>query len=177
MAFKTKEQALEYRLQNKDKAREYNKQYRLKNKEKLNEKRKEWTKTEKGKESVKKTARKRKGYTPNGKAGLILNNMRANSKKRGHVFDDSWWSVEQICKIITGGKCAKTGLKFVIPEFDEQAYFKKHPFVASPDRIDNTKGYEPENVQWVVSIYNMMKNSFKKEDVELFIKSLKENYK
>ena len=75
--------------------------------------------------------------------------------------------------IITNGKCAITGLSFSVGGLTGTG--NRNPFNASPDRIDNTKGYEPANVQWVVFIYNLMKSNFKDEDVVLFIKKLQAN--
>lgn len=108
--------------------------------------------------------------TPRGKAEQTKKHMRANSKKRGHFWSDDWWALDMIEDIITNGKCAITGLSFSVGGLTGTG--NRNPFNASPDRIDNTKGYEPANVQWVVFIYNLMKSNFKDEDVSLFIKKL-----
>jgi len=97
--------------------------------------------------------------------------MKSNSKKRGHLWDDSWWTVDSIQAKIENGKCEKTGMPFEIKEENERN--KKRAFIPSPDRIDNSKGYEPDNVQWVLFIYNMMKNNFDDADVAHFLLSLK----
>jgi hypothetical protein len=102
-----------------------------------------------------------------GVASLIRSHMKSNSKKRGQSWDDSWWSVESIQAKIENGKCEKTGLPFEIRE--ETTRHKKRAFIPSPDRLDNSKGYEPSNVQWVLFIYNMMKNNFDDADVAHFL--------
>lgn len=126
--------------------------------------------SEKGKESLKKYYKKTI-VTSRGKATQIRKHMKVNSKKRGHFWSDDWWSIDKIDNIITQGKCAVTGLPFTVGGLTGTG--KRNPFNASPDRIDNTKGYEPENVQWVVFIYNLMKNNFNDNDIGVFIEALK----
>ena len=129
-----------------------------------------YQKTEKGKQAIKRSYQKL-AQTERGKAKQILNHMRSGSRKRGHHWDNSWWSIDKIADIIKHQKCAVTGLSFTVGGLTGTG--KRNPFNASPDRIDNTKGYEPSNVQWVVFIYNLMKNNFNDEDITLFIESLK----
>ena len=47
---------------------------------------------------------------------------------------------------------------------------------ASIDRIDSSKGYTKDNVQWVCYIYNAMKDEFSVKDVEIFLESLFNKY-
>ncbi len=122
-------------------------------------------------EAAKKAVKRYQTTNWRGVASLIRSHMKSNSKKRGQLWDDSWWTVESILAKIEGGKCEKTGLPFEIREENER--HKKRAFIPSPDRIDNSKGYEPDNVQWVLFIYNMMKNNFDDADVAHFVLSLK----
>lgn len=108
-----------------------------------------------------------------GVAWLAYTHMKENSKKKGFDWDDSWWSVKGIEEKITNGRCERTGIPFDVKI--ENRHHKKRPFIPSPDRIDNSLGYEPSNVQWVVFMYNVMKNNFDDEDVETFISSIKSN--
>jgi hypothetical protein len=126
--------------------------------------------TEKGKECLRRSYVKR-ATTPYGKAQQTRLHMRANSIKRGLKWNDEWWSNEKIADIMENGRCAITGIKFTIGTVGRTGI--RNPFKASPDRIDITKGYEPSNVRWVVFIYNLMRSNFKDEDVDLFIKSLR----
>jgi hypothetical protein len=60
-------------------------------------------------------------------------------------------------------KCALTGIELQIGNsFDKNT--------ASIDRIDSSKGYEPNNIQWVHKDINMMKNKY---DVNYFISMCK----
>lgn len=129
-----------------------------------------YQKTEKGKLAAKRHYQKF-SQTERGKAKQILSHMKTNSKNRGHHWDSSWWSLDKIADIIKHEKCAVTGLSFTVGGLTGTG--KRNPFNASPDRIDNTKGYEPDNVQWVVFIYNLMKNNFNDEDIVLFVEALK----
>lgn len=131
-----------------------------------------------GKTPVSKQSIKRYQTTKwRGVASLIRSHMKSNSLKRGHAWDDSWWTVETILEKIEGKTCEKTGLPFDLR--GEHRPNRKRAFIPSPDRIDNSKGYEPDNVQWVLFIYNMMKNNFDDADVAHFLQTLKslEDYK
>jgi hypothetical protein len=97
--------------------------------------------------------------------------MKNSSKHRGHEWDPSWWTVDTILEKIENQRCAVTGVEFKIVDVKEGSY--RSPFTPSPDRIDNSRGYEPDNVQWVVLIYNVMKSDFQDEDVAQFLLSLK----
>jgi len=64
-------------------------------------------------------------------------------------------------------KCALTGLSIHI----ERNYMKKRSnMTASLDRIDNSKAYTIDNIQWVHKDINLMKNKFSEE---YFIKMCK----
>lgn len=49
------------------------------------------------------------------------------------------------------------------------------PYTASLDRIDNKKGYTEDNVQWVHTKINIMKNKFKQDEFIDFCKCVAEN--
>jgi len=111
-------------------------------------------------------------YKPSHKALLMIRRMKSLSKRRGFEWSDDWWFVDQITEIIENGYCVMSGIKFTAG-FVGQKNGIRDPFKATPDRIDNLKGYEPSNVRWVVYIYNIMKNNFKDEDVQTFVNALK----
>ena len=113
--------------------------------------------------------------TPKGMARKLLNAMKHNSKKRGLKWDDSWWTASLILERIEGKVCEVTGVPFEFSEVPKKN--QRRPFVPSPDRKDNTIGYRPDNVQFVVWIYNLMKNSFSDEDVARFLLTLKDTKK
>lgn len=62
------------------------------------------------------------------------------------------------------GKCALSGLDIVIN------YNQKEGHTASLDRIDSSKGYTEDNVQWVHKDINMMKRTY---DQDYFIELCK----
>jgi superfamily II DNA helicase RecQ len=122
-------------------------------------------------ENYKATLKKYQKTTWKGMASQLINRMRTNSRKRGHEWNNEWWTIEKIRDCIENQHCSVTGIKFDLTDTRQKDH--KRPFVPSPDRIDNLKGYEPSNVQWVVFIYNLMKNSFDDKDVAHFLQSLK----
>lgn len=103
-------------------------------------------------------------------AGELLNRMRDRTKKHGYS-EQITFTKEEVIDIIVNGKCAITGFPFRLGTTGSNKC--KNPFNPSPDRIDNTKGYSKENVQWVVFIYNTMRNSFDDNDVLTFMNHLK----
>jgi hypothetical protein len=113
--------------------------------------------------------------TPKGMARKLLGAMKNNSKKRGLKWDDSWWTTSLILERIEGKACEVTGVPFEYGEVPKKN--QRRPFVPSPDRKDNAIGYRPDNVQFVVWIYNLMKNSFSDEDVARFLLTLKDTKK
>ncbi|MEO6305066.1 MAG: hypothetical protein ABIP51_18050 [Bacteroidia bacterium] len=48
-------------------------------------------------------------------------------------------------------------------------------FTASLDRIDSSKGYQIQNIQWVHKIINKMKGSMSHEEFKNIIKLIREN--
>lgn len=60
-------------------------------------------------------------------------------------------------------KCALTGLDIDLTESRNQSNVDFKLMTASLDRIDSSKGYEPNNVQWVHKHINKMKNNFRQD--------------
>lgn len=87
-----------------------------------------------------------------------LNRARSRSKKRGHeiqisIFDlKKQWDRQK-------GVCPYTGWHLINPETTTDN-FGLHIRRASLDRIDSTRGYEPENIQFIAWIANVGKNEF-----------------
>lgn len=96
--------------------------------------------------------------------------MRDRTKKNGYS-EPVEFSKEDIFAVIQEGRCEVTGIPFRLGTSGTNS--EKNPFNPSPDRKDNSKGYTKDNVQWVVFIYNTMRNNFSDEDVRLFINVLK----
>jgi hypothetical protein len=105
-------------------------------------------------------------------AGELINRMKDRTKKHGYE-ESVDFTTNEVVEIITNGKCSVTGYPFRLGTTGSNKC--KNPFNPSPDRIDNTRGYSKDNVQWVVFIYNTMRNSFDEEDVLKFLQHLREN--
>lgn len=110
--------------------------------------------------------RARNRNTPRAKARQIREGMAARSKKKG--FPSPEWTIDEIEPIIQGC-CCRTGIPF---EFDQSTY-SKSPWTPVPDRIDSTKGYTHDNVQWVCHMFNSMKQEYTQAEVDRFIHALK----
>lgn len=67
-------------------------------------------------------------------------------------------------------KCARTGIQFELTAGEG-----RKPFAPSVDRIDNSRGYEPGNIQIVIWMYNIAKNKFTDADVLAFATATVEN--
>ncbi len=94
--------------------------------------------------------------------GKFWSTLQVRSKRRGHVFDlkieDAWNLYEKQNK-----KCALTGVDIFFGNWNTSP-------TASLDRIDNTKGYYKDNVQWVHKHVNIMRNVF---SIEYFLETCK----
>lgn len=73
-----------------------------------------------------------------------------------------------------GGRCAISNLEMTIPPNTNRPvkHIIHRPFIASIDRIDSSKQYTKDNIQWVCLIANYAKNEFNESDVILFCKSV-----
>lgn len=69
------------------------------------------------------------------------------------------------------GICPYTGIKMLLPKSTAETI--KSLIAASVDRIDSSKGYTRENIEFVCRFINLAKNSFSKKDVLDFIKQIK----
>ena len=106
--------------------------------------------------------------TAEGRAQVLLNNARGRAKKSGLEFTiDREWIAERLRR----GICEATGVPL---DYSQTGAGKggSHPWSPSLDRIDNAKGYTPENTQVVVWIYNSAKNTFDHQTVVQFARAL-----
>lgn len=80
------------------------------------------------------------------------------------------------------GRCALTGWE-MIPRYHSKALKgiekngKLHPKQASLDRIDSTRGYEPDNVRFVCYMANCAKSIFSDADVLEFCEAINNKWK
>ncbi len=97
---------------------------------------------------------------------------RAFKIKKEFSLDEIF--LKTLLEIKQQNKCAVTGIDIFI----------KHPSrdvttindTASLDRIDSTKGYTQDNVQWVALGINYMKMDFTTEELHKMLSLIKENY-
>jgi len=70
------------------------------------------------------------------------------------------------------GICPYTGIKMELMKTSSQNHKLKSLKKASLDRIDSSKGYTKDNVEFVCMAINNAKNDFKKEEMKSFIKEI-----
>lgn len=86
--------------------------------------------------------------TPEGWASRIVSILK--DRRRGDVTIDREWVLKRLEEV--GYRCEQTGIPF---EFTEDPAHANQPSV---DRIDQTRGYDPDNCQLTCLWYNHAKN-------------------
>lgn len=89
-------------------------------------------------------------------ARLLFDNAQRKAEKRKKSFNLKF---DDVYDRVRHGRCERTGLPF------DMRKGANLPFRASLDRIDNARGYEPDNIQVVVRIYNTAKWGWTDDDV------------
>lgn len=98
-----------------------------------------------------------------------IKNVIKNSKKRNQDYDIDLEYLKQLWE----GQCGICPFTQQKLELRTHSYKnKKHPYSASLDRIDNTKGYIKGNVRFVSLIFNYAKNTFEDQQVLDFCKKI-----
>jgi hypothetical protein len=105
-------------------------------------------------------------------AWRLFNSARNKAKSRGLTFDLRY---NDVYRQVRKGHCARTGIPF--DNRTKPITGPDLPFRASLDRIDNTKGYLPDNIAVVVKIWNHAKWVWNEEDVIRMAKGLLEQEK
>lgn len=95
-----------------------------------------------------------------GRHSIILSGFFRNIRRKAHErnieFNVTKLDLEQKLKN-QNFKCALSGIPLTIPTTDAETKGHKYIYNASLDRRDSTKGYVPDNIQWVDKRINMMK--------------------
>lgn len=81
-----------------------------------------------------------------------LRGARTRARMNGYEYVLSeQWCLEQLFR--QGGRCALTGMRFSVAGTGMRG---RDPYCPSLDRIDNSKGYTPENTRIVILAINIM---------------------
>jgi len=71
-----------------------------------------------------------------------------------------------------GAKCAITNIPMTLDPVGREVRRTKSPYKASLDRIDSSKPYTKDNIQFVCMAVNYMKNEFGNEEIIQFLDSI-----
>lgn len=99
----------------------------------------------------------------------FLRNCRKRFKECTITLDDlqEQWDKQK-------GICPYSGISLIIPTYTKN---HKNPiYMASVDRVDNSKGYVPGNIQFVSTCINYMKNTMTDEDTKFLCKCIAEHF-
>ena len=93
-----------------------------------------------------------------------LSHFKRGAKKRNINWSEEL-TIDYLYNILLrqNKKCALSGLDIDLTELRKSSNVAFEFMTASLDRIDSSKGYEPNNVQWVHKHINKMKNNFKED--------------
>jgi len=94
----------------------------------------------------------------------LLRKIKTRHKKYGPVTV----SAEHLDALFQtqNGRCAYTGVELV------NVRVGMHPFAPSVDRVDSTKGYEPDNVVICADCVNRMKNSMPADEFRICLNTI-----
>jgi hypothetical protein len=95
-------------------------------------------------------------------SGQQWNDIKSSSKRYGRVIPFEI-TIEQVWELFQKqkGKCALSGVEI---HFPEKSTRYGGDCTASLDRIDSSKGYTIDNVQWVHKIVNLMKMNLPQDE-------------
>lgn len=89
-------------------------------------------------------------------------------------FNECWKidlvKMQSVLNELWTGRCRYTNVPLELKRSNGACDTQNPFFVASIDRIDNSKPYEPANVQWVSAAINMARNKHSATDFELYLK-------
>ncbi len=103
-------------------------------------------------------------------SGWLMGHIKTGAVSRSLKFSISAKFLDKLFDK-QNGKCALSGVDLIIP----QHYSRDLKIsTASIDRIDSSKGYIPNNVQWIHKRLNIMKNNLSDEEFINFCKQVVE---
>lgn len=98
--------------------------------------------------------------------GAYITGIKKGAEKRGLEFN---LTTQQLWDLINqqGFKCALTGESITVNK-----NWRKYDFTASLDRINSTKGYTLDNIQWVHKRINKLKSNFTEDELKFWVEKL-----
>ncbi len=115
--------------------------------------------------------KRRRAESTKDRAKTILHTLRKSIKKRQLEFT---LTADWIEEKLNNKTCEVTGIMLQLDsENCEHTVTTRggrllNPFSPSVDRVDNNKGYTPDNCKMVVAIYNYAKLTFNEESLKIF---------
>lgn len=97
-------------------------------------------------------------------SGTLMTYLRRKAKERNLTFD---LTAEQLWDLFLkqNGCCALSGVEITLTtEINKQHNLDRNKLTASLDRIDNSKGYSIDNVQWIHKVLNAMRRQYSIEE-------------
>lgn len=109
--------------------------------------------------------RERYAGTMEYRARQIHEGMVERSRRRGWARPE--FTRQDVENAVRDGVCIKTGIPFDFSIFDNH----QNPWTPVPDRIDSSKPYTRDNVQWTCNMYNRMKSDWTDEEVLIMLQA------
>lgn len=97
-----------------------------------------------------------------------LRRAKMHSKAKNREFTITLQDLKEVWEN-QKGKCVYTGIELELPEYDITPHLTK---MASLDRIDSSKGYTKDNIQFISSCINLMKNNLSDSEIKKFLKEI-----
>ena len=96
--------------------------------------------------------------------GTLMTYLRRKAKERGLLFQVTKQDLWNLF-LRQEGKCALSGVPITLTTVvNAQNNLDKTQMSASLDRIDNSKGYTVDNIQWIHKILNAMRRQYSVEE-------------
>jgi len=109
-------------------------------------------------------------------SGTLMSYLKRKAKERNldfQVTSKDLWDLFLKQK----GKCALSGVDlFLETKINKQQNIDRTNHTASLDRIDNTRGYTIDNVQWIHKILNHMRRQYSVEEYVYWCKLVAANH-
>lgn len=103
-------------------------------------------------------------------ASALLYSCRKSAKARGF---ECFLTLEQVVELARPMVCSVTRLPL---RWDKIGDSFRNPWAPSIDRLDNSRGYQPDNVRLVCCAFNIMRSDFSDDVVRTLARAVTENW-